>query len=149
MPSKSKKQRRFMAAAAHNRKFAKKAGIKQRVAREFHEADRRYAAGGSVTGFRTPGGPGPRASRGALGTLGSPTSLGPLGGSSGRSGGFAGASVGRAARPLEGGPLSRSRVGSNLRPRPGRGVNPLLATAGVPYHEAADRLTKLRGKVLS
>lgn len=39
MPSKSKKQARFMAAAAHNPKFAKKAGIKQSVAKEFNQAD--------------------------------------------------------------------------------------------------------------
>lgn len=30
-----------MAAAAHNKKFAKKAGISQAVAREFMEADKR------------------------------------------------------------------------------------------------------------
>jgi len=41
MPSKSKKQARFMAAAAHDKKFAKKAGISQKVAREFHNADKR------------------------------------------------------------------------------------------------------------
>ena len=41
MPSKSKKQRRFMAAAAHDKDFAKKAGISQSVAKEFHEADKK------------------------------------------------------------------------------------------------------------
>lgn len=40
MPSKSEKQKKFMAAAAHNPKFAKKAGIPQKVAKEFHNADR-------------------------------------------------------------------------------------------------------------
>ena len=39
MPSTSDKQRRFMAAAAHNPEFAKKAGIPQSVAKEFNEAD--------------------------------------------------------------------------------------------------------------
>lgn len=39
MPSKSKKQERFMAAAAHNPAFAKKAGIDQSVAKEFNDAD--------------------------------------------------------------------------------------------------------------
>ena len=39
MPSVSSKQERFMAAAAHNRKFAKEAGIPQNVAKEFNEAD--------------------------------------------------------------------------------------------------------------
>ena len=40
MPSKSKKQRNFMAAAAKDAGFAKKAGISQKVAKEFHEADK-------------------------------------------------------------------------------------------------------------
>lgn len=39
MPSVSKKQARFMAAAAHNPLFAKKAGIKQSVAKDFNQAD--------------------------------------------------------------------------------------------------------------
>lgn len=39
MPSKSKKQARLMAAAAHDPKFAKKVGISQSVAREFNRAD--------------------------------------------------------------------------------------------------------------
>lgn len=41
MPSKSPKQKRFMAAAAHNPRFAKEAGIPQSVAKEFHAADQR------------------------------------------------------------------------------------------------------------
>lgn len=40
MPSKSAKQARFMAAAAHNPAFAKRAGIPQGVAREFNQADK-------------------------------------------------------------------------------------------------------------
>ncbi len=39
MPSKSPAQRRTMAAAAHNKAFAKKIGIPQNVAREFSKAD--------------------------------------------------------------------------------------------------------------
>lgn len=39
MPSKSAKQKRFMAAAAHDKGFAKRAGIKQSVAKEFNRAD--------------------------------------------------------------------------------------------------------------
>lgn len=39
MPSVSSKQARFMAAAAHNKDFAKKAGIPQSVAKEFNDAD--------------------------------------------------------------------------------------------------------------
>lgn len=43
MPSTSEKQKRFMAAAAHNPEFAKKAGIKQSVAKEFNDADQAKA----------------------------------------------------------------------------------------------------------
>lgn len=69
MPSKSEKQRRFMAAAAHNPRFAKKAGVKQSVAREFHKSDQgalKRAMGGSVR--RAAGRSAPTtATRGALG----------------------------------------------------------------------------------
>ena len=41
MPSKTPKQRRTMAAAAHNPEFAKKVGIPVKVAKEFNEADQR------------------------------------------------------------------------------------------------------------
>jgi hypothetical protein len=40
MPSTSKKQERFMAAAAHNPAFASKVGIPQKVAKEFNQADK-------------------------------------------------------------------------------------------------------------
>jgi hypothetical protein len=40
MPSKSPKQARLMAAAAHNPQFAKKAGIPQEVAQEYNQADK-------------------------------------------------------------------------------------------------------------
>jgi hypothetical protein len=40
MPSKTPKQAAFMRAAAHNPKFAKKAGIKGSVAKEFVAADK-------------------------------------------------------------------------------------------------------------
>lgn len=39
MPSKTKKQARTMAAAAHNPAFAKKVGIPVSVAKEFNRAD--------------------------------------------------------------------------------------------------------------
>lgn len=39
MPSKSMKQARFMAAAAHDPAFAKRVGISQSVARDFNKAD--------------------------------------------------------------------------------------------------------------
>lgn len=39
MPSKSKKQHRFMEAVAHSPEFAKKAGISQKVGKEFADAD--------------------------------------------------------------------------------------------------------------
>ena len=55
MPSKSAKQRRFMAAAANNPKFAKKAGIKRSVAKEFHNADKKkYAQGGLSSDGKIP-----------------------------------------------------------------------------------------------
>ncbi len=45
MPSKSKKQAKTMAAAAHNPAFAKKVGIPAKVAKEFNVADRRKYRG--------------------------------------------------------------------------------------------------------
>lgn len=39
MPSKSPAQARLMAAAAHDKGFAKRAGVPQKVAREFNQAD--------------------------------------------------------------------------------------------------------------
>ena len=40
MPSTSEKQKHFMAAAAHNPKFAKEAGIPVSVAQDFNQADK-------------------------------------------------------------------------------------------------------------
>jgi hypothetical protein len=40
MPSTSEKQKHFMAAAAHNPKFAKETGIPVSVAKEYNEADK-------------------------------------------------------------------------------------------------------------
>jgi hypothetical protein len=50
MPSTSKKQHNFMAAAAHNPAFAKKAGISQSVAKEFNNADKgkKFKEGGTM-----------------------------------------------------------------------------------------------------
>lgn len=39
MPSKSAKQARLMAAAAHDPAFAKKVGVPMKVAKEFNKAD--------------------------------------------------------------------------------------------------------------
>lgn len=39
MPSKSKKQHNFMEAVAHSPEFAKKAGVPQKVGKEFAKAD--------------------------------------------------------------------------------------------------------------
>ena len=39
MPSKTSKQRRTMAAVAHDSGFAKKLGIPMKVAKEFNKAD--------------------------------------------------------------------------------------------------------------
>jgi len=41
MPSVSAKQEKFMRAAAHNKNFALKAGIKQSVAKEFASEDKK------------------------------------------------------------------------------------------------------------
>jgi hypothetical protein len=41
MPSKSPAQKKLMQAAAHNKEFAKKAGVPQKVAKEFVKADKR------------------------------------------------------------------------------------------------------------
>ena len=51
MPSTSKKQARFMAAAAHNPAFAKKVGISMDVAKEFNQADKgkKFGGGGMAT----------------------------------------------------------------------------------------------------
>jgi hypothetical protein len=50
MPSKSKAQRNFMAAVAHNPTFAKKAGVPQSVGEEFNKADkgRKFKEGGQT-----------------------------------------------------------------------------------------------------
>ena len=54
MPSVSAKQKKLMAAVAHNPKFAKKVGIPQKVGREFNRADmgldsvQKYTDGGKV-----------------------------------------------------------------------------------------------------
>ena len=45
LPSKSKKQARFMAATAHNPEFAKKVGIDQKVAKEYNQADAKKRSG--------------------------------------------------------------------------------------------------------
>jgi hypothetical protein len=51
MPSKSKKQARLMAAAAHNPEFARKVGVPAKVAREFNQAD---AGTGILSSKRNP-----------------------------------------------------------------------------------------------
>ena len=50
MPSSSKAQHNFMAAVAHNPKFAKKAGVPQSVGKDFNEADkgRKFSKGGDM-----------------------------------------------------------------------------------------------------
>jgi hypothetical protein len=50
MPSVSKKQRNFMAAAAHNPAFAKKVGVPVSVAKEFNQADKgkKFKEGGPM-----------------------------------------------------------------------------------------------------
>jgi hypothetical protein len=46
MPSKTPKQKRTMAAAAHDPAFAKRLGIPQKVAKEFNRADAKKARRG-------------------------------------------------------------------------------------------------------
>lgn len=41
MPSTSRKQARFMAAVANNPKFAKAAGVSQKVGKEFFKEDKK------------------------------------------------------------------------------------------------------------
>lgn len=41
MPSSSEKQAKFMNAVAHDKDFAKKAGVPQDVGKEFHNADKK------------------------------------------------------------------------------------------------------------
>ena len=50
MPSKSKAQRNFMAAAAHNPAFAKKVGVPMSVAKEYNQADKgkKFKGGGMM-----------------------------------------------------------------------------------------------------
>ena len=50
MPSVSKKQHNFMAAAAHNPAFAKKVGVTVSVAKEFNQADKgkTFSKGGDM-----------------------------------------------------------------------------------------------------
>ncbi len=49
MPSKSKKQKRLMAAAANNLSFAKKANVSQEVAKEYNNADRHAGMKSALT----------------------------------------------------------------------------------------------------
>jgi len=54
VPSTSLKQKKFMAAAAHNHSFAKKAGIPVSVAKEFNQADKgkKFKEGGNVANLK-------------------------------------------------------------------------------------------------
>jgi len=50
MPAVSEKQKRLMDAAAHNKSFAKKAGVPQNVAKEFSESSKgmKFRSGGAA-----------------------------------------------------------------------------------------------------
>ena len=54
MPSKSKKQHRFMKAVANNPEFAKEVGVPQSVGREYEKADKgkTFSRGKTVTSKR-------------------------------------------------------------------------------------------------
>lgn len=54
MPTVSEKQRKFMQAAKHSKEFAKKAGIDQKVAEEFIEADKKKAEADKKKTGKTP-----------------------------------------------------------------------------------------------
>ena len=54
MPSKSKKQHKFMAAVANNPEFAKETGVPQSVGREFMRADEGRFAGGGMALKKVP-----------------------------------------------------------------------------------------------
>jgi len=51
MPAKSEKQKKFMDAVAHNKGFAKKAGVPQSVGKDFSEASKgmKFGSGGEKT----------------------------------------------------------------------------------------------------
>jgi hypothetical protein len=53
MPSKTPKQKSFMAAVANNPKFAKKVGVPSKVGKEFAMKDKKMAAGGLAAGHKT------------------------------------------------------------------------------------------------
>ena len=60
MPSKTPKQKSFMAAVANNPKFAKKVGVASKVGKEFEMKDKKakpkkFAKGGSIDGCATKG----------------------------------------------------------------------------------------------
>ena len=58
MPSKTPKQKSFMAAVANNPKFAKKVGVAPKVGKEFAMKDKKpkkFAKGGSIDGCATKG----------------------------------------------------------------------------------------------
>jgi hypothetical protein len=61
MPSKTAKQKGFMAAVANNPKFAKKVGVASKVGKEFEMKDKKmakpkkFAKGGSIDGCATKG----------------------------------------------------------------------------------------------
>ena len=54
MPSTTDKQKKFMAAAAHNKDFAKKAGIPQSVAKDFNKADKGLRMSKNPSPFKPP-----------------------------------------------------------------------------------------------
>jgi hypothetical protein len=140
-----------MAAVAHGWKPDRIKGPPVKVAKEFNAADTgkkiRRASGGPV---RNPLETGPTSPRGALGSLGATAKVGDLGGATRPRGGLAKRPGAKGARPgsaLSGRPLPRPAPTGNVRPRPGRGANPLLATSGMPAFEASDRLESLRKRV--
>ena len=160
MPSKSAAQARLMAAVSHGWKPDRIKGPPVKVAKEFNQADKgtsirkpvRKAAGGALRslGSALSGRPLPRPGAGGMGGRGGFGSSGVLGaiGSSLAAGSGLTAKRTRSGAPLSGRPATGiGGTPSNVRPRPGRGVNPVLALAATPSFEAADRLGRLAKKV--
>jgi hypothetical protein len=105
----------------------------------------RRQAGGALGRF-SDGPTGPVAiGRGAVaranGTLGGALSLGGLGGNATLAGGFSAKPTrpGAAVGALGASGLAGKAPPSSLRPRPGRGANPVLALAGTNHYLARDR----------
>ena len=169
MPFKSEAQRRLMLARAHgwkpkgkqrNKSLPSEAVAKRFVADSTGKArggiTLAYARGGTVRpGALLSGRPLPRPGKGdtgGRGGLGATARVGGLGDSARPRGGLAkrpaATGAGRGAALPGGGRVAPRGTGNGaLRPRPGRGTNPLLAVAGTNHYQASDRLDGIRKRL--